>query len=325
MRRAVALLGVLLLAAAAAPAAAQEQRIVPGVKAGGIDVGNLTVPEAAARLEQTAGIALARNVAVHVAGRRFRLTMKRIGFEFDALRTAKRAYYAGRTNPAADVPLAVRFRRVAVGDFARGVARAAHLAPRDATVRITVRKIYRKRSRTGRALDAAKLRALIEQTLAAPAAARKLLPKRTVLRARVNANDLAKVYATIITIDRSSFKLRLFKRLKFSKSYGIAVGAAGYDTPSGRYRIQNKQVNPSWSAPNKPWAGLFAGTTVPGGSPLNPLKARWLGIANGVGIHGTGAAYSIGSRASHGCIRMRVPDVIDLYPRVPIGTPVLIR
>jgi lipoprotein-anchoring transpeptidase ErfK/SrfK len=324
MSRAVALLPVLFLLAVAAPAAAQEQRIALGVKAAGIDVGNLTVPEAAARLEQTAGVALARNVSVHVAGRRFRLTMKRAGFAFDAAGTAKRAYYAGRANPAADVPLAVRYRRAVVRDFADGVARAAHLAPRDATVRITVRKIYRNRSRTGRALDAAALRASIEQTLATPAAARKLLPKRTVLRAKVNANDLVRVYATIITIDRSSFKLRLFKRLKFFKTYGVAVGAAGYDTPAGRYRVQNKQVNPSWSAPNKPWAGLFAGTTVPGGSPLNPLRARWLGIANGVGIHGTGAAYSIGTRASHGCIRMRVPDVIDLYPRVPIGTPVLI-
>jgi lipoprotein-anchoring transpeptidase ErfK/SrfK len=64
---------------------------------------------------------------------------------------------------------------------------------------------------------------------------------------------------------------------------------------------------------------------VPGGSATNPLKARWLGIVDGVGIHGTGAEYSIGSRASHGCIRMRVADVIALYPRVPIGTPVYIK
>jgi hypothetical protein len=324
MRRALAPLPVLLILAAATPAAAQEQRIAPGIKAGGIDVGNLTVPEATARLEQVAGPALARNVSVHVAGRQFRLTMERAHFEFDAERTAKRAYYDGRTHPGVDVPLAVRFRRAVVRDLAAGVARTVYLAPRNADVRITVRKIFRRRSRTGRSLDGAKLRAAIEQALVTPAAPRKLLPQRAVLKPKLNANDLVKVYPTILTIDRSSFKLRLFRRLKFSKSYGIAVGAAGYDTPSGRYRIQNKQVNPSWSAPNKPWAGLFAGTTVPGGSPLNPLKARWLGIANGVGIHGTGAAYSIGSRASHGCIRMRVPDVIDLYPRVPVGAPVLI-
>jgi lipoprotein-anchoring transpeptidase ErfK/SrfK len=324
MKWALTSLSLLFLLAAAVPAAAQEQRIAPATKAGGIDLGNLTVPEATARLEQTAGPAFARNVSVHTGGRKFRLTMKTTGFKFDAERTAKRAYYAGRTQPGVDVPLAVRFRRAVVRDFAAGVARAVYLAPRNADVRITLRKIYRRKSRTGRALDGAALRTAIEQVLVTPAAPRKLLPPRAVLKPKVNALDLPKAYPTIVTIDRTNFKLRLFKGLKLSKTYGVAVGAAGYDTPSGRYRIQNKQVNPSWSAPNKPWAGLFAGTTVPGGSPLNPLKARWLGIANGVGIHGTGAAYSIGSRASHGCIRMRVPDVIELYPRVPVGTPVLI-
>jgi lipoprotein-anchoring transpeptidase ErfK/SrfK len=44
-----------------------------------------------------------------------------------------------------------------------------------------------------------------------------------------------------------------------------------------------------------------------------------------VGIHGTAAEWSIGTAASHGCIRMRVADVIALYPKVPIGTAVLIR
>ena len=99
---------------------------------------------------------------------------------------------------------------------------------------------------------------------------------------------------------------------------------AGLDTPAGLYSIQNKEVNPAWHVPNSSWAGSLAGQTIPGGAPNNPLKARWLGIANGVGIHGTAEDWSIGSRASHGCIRMHVSDVIDLYDRVPIGTPVLI-
>ena len=50
-----------------------------------------------------------------------------------------------------------------------------------------------------------------------------------------------------------------------------------------------------------------------------------MGVVGGVGIHGTGMEWSIGTRASHGCIRMRVADVIDLFGRVPIGTPVYIR
>jgi len=102
------------------------------------------------------------------------------------------------------------------------------------------------------------------------------------------------------------------------------VGAAGFDTPSGLFRITNRRVNPSWTAPNRPWAGSYAGRTVPGGAPDNPLKARWLGVTGSVGIHGTAESWSIGSRASHGCIRMHVPDAEALFNQVNVGTPVLI-
>jgi lipoprotein-anchoring transpeptidase ErfK/SrfK len=132
-------------------------------------------------------------------------------------------------------------------------------------------------------------------------------------------------YATVITIDQSHFRLRLFKRLKLSKSYGVAVGQPAYPTPNGLFGIVNKAVNPTWTVPDSPWAGALRNESVAGGSAQNPLKARWMGIVNGVGIHGTADSWSIGSRASHGCIRMTVSDVIDLYPRVPVGTPVLIR
>jgi lipoprotein-anchoring transpeptidase ErfK/SrfK len=147
----------------------------------------------------------------------------------------------------------------------------------------------------------------------------------TPVRAKVNADDLARVYNTVITIDRAHFKLRLFKALRFRKSYPVAVGQPAYPTPTGRFSITSKQVNPVWSVPNSPWAGELQGTVVEGGSAANPLKARWMGIANGVGIHGTGEDWSIGTRASHGCIRMHVPDVIDLFKRVPVGAPVLIK
>jgi lipoprotein-anchoring transpeptidase ErfK/SrfK len=330
MRR--VLLASLLSLAILAPAAAgqapppAEPRIAPGTKAAGIDVGGLTVAEAQAALQQAAGARLAKNVSVEVAGRRFRLSMRRLRLEFDAERSAKRAYYAGRDNPQpVDVPLAVTYRRSSVQRFTRSIDRRVYLAPRNATVRITVRRILRRRSATGRDLDARALQAAIEGVLVNPFAKRLLRPGRAVTKPKLTADKLPRAYPTILTIDRGSFKLRLFKGLRLAKTYGIAVGAAGFDTPAGLHRIQNKAVNPAWTAPNKPWAGLYAGRTVPGGSAENPLKARWLGIANGVGIHGTAAAYSIGTRASHGCIRMTVPDVIDLYARVPVGTPVLIK
>jgi lipoprotein-anchoring transpeptidase ErfK/SrfK len=89
------------------------------------------------------------------------------------------------------------------------------------------------------------------------------------------------------------------------------------------YEIQNKAVNPAWSVPNSAWAGSLAGTVVPPG-PDNPIKARWLGIYDGAGIHGTDQTYSLGTAASHGCVRMAIPDVIELYDQVPVGAPIYI-
>jgi lipoprotein-anchoring transpeptidase ErfK/SrfK len=82
-------------------------------------------------------------------------------------------------------------------------------------------------------------------------------------------------------------------------------------------------VNPSWHVPTSDWAGELAGTVVPPG-PSNPIKARWMGIYDGAGIHGTDATGSIGTAASHGCIRMLIPDVVELFDQVPVGAPVYI-
>ena len=318
------------------PTPAPEPRIKPGVFAGGIDLSNLTVPEAEARLHEL-DAPLAKPVIVAVAGQRFRITGKQVKFTFDAGRTAQRAYEMGEASPPdqsqaggtaarLDVPLVAGFRRGTIKGIVRKISGRVYLAPRNATLTITLRKLIRRKSRTGRDLPDKAARAAIEAALVSPAPdARLVKPGRRVVKPKINALDLAKVYPTVVTVDKSNFRLRLFKRLRFVKSYGVATGLPAYPTPSGLFRITNKAVNPTWTAPNAPWAGEMAGQSVSGGAANNPLKARWLGIVNGVGIHGTGQEWSIGSRASHGCLRMRVADVIDLYPRVPVGTPVLIR
>ena len=118
----------------------------------------------------------------------------------------------------------------------------------------------------------------------------------------------------------------LWRRCFFevAAEYPVAIGSPEYPTPSGLFAIQNMQVDPPWNVPNSDWAGDLAGTTVPGGAPDNPLVARWLGVSGPVGIHGTPSIYSLGSAASHGCIRMSESDVIALYDQVDVGTPVYI-
>jgi lipoprotein-anchoring transpeptidase ErfK/SrfK len=129
----------------------------------------------------------------------------------------------------------------------------------------------------------------------------------------------------VITVDRPAFKLRFFKRLRLAKTFKIAVGQVGLETPAGLYHVQNKAIDPAWHVPNSAWAGKLAGKVIPGGVPENPLKARWLGIYNGAGIHGTADVGSLGSAASHGCIRMAIPDVEELYDQTPLQTPVFIQ
>ncbi len=329
----------LTLTCAAAPAAAAPapgERIAANVTAAGLPVSGLTIDEAAAKLEASYGERLRKGVSVKRAGRLFRMSATDADVKFDALRTAKRALYAGRSlaqTPAAaggapaglDVPLAVEISQSAVRRFAGRVDRSLSRSPRNSKLRITLRKVYVTHSRTGRDIDHVELGQQVAAALADPRLVRVFRPELITIKPKLNSIQVRKTARTVITIQRNTFTLRLFKGLKWKKSYRVAVGQPGYPTPTGLFAIQSKQVNPTWSVPNSPWAGELAGTSVSGGSAANPLKARWMGVNGSVGIHGTGQDASIGTRASHGCIRMHVWDVIALYNRVPIGTPVLIR
>ena len=325
MRRTLLLtLAVLLVAA---PAAQAEPRIAPGVTAAGIDVSNLTLSEASNRIAFLATKQMTSPLSTHVAGRAFLLRAKDVDFKFDAAKSARRAFNAGLKPHTAtvEVPLFATYDTAKVNAYAAKIAADVKREARDARVDIKLSKIGKVASRDGRMIDATALATSVGAVLGDPAADRILKPKLKVVRPNVTTAGLAKAYGTIITIDRGNFKLRLFKGLKLSKSYGVAVGMPAYPTPTGLFHIQSKQVNPTWTAPNSPWAGEMAGQQVAGGAPDNPLRARWMGVSGAVGIHGTGQPWSIGTRASHGCIRMTVPDVIDLFKRVEVGTPVLIR
>ena len=114
-----------------------------------------------------------------------------------------------------------------------------------------------------------------------------------------------------IVVDLSECRLYLYKDGKLVKTYSVAVGQPAYPTPTGDYYIVSMIMNPTWIPPDSPWArGL---EPIPPG-PGNPVGTRWIGTsAPGVGIHGTPSDYSIGTHASHGCIRMHMWDVENLF------------
>jgi lipoprotein-anchoring transpeptidase ErfK/SrfK len=106
--------------------------------------------------------------------------------------------------------------------------------------------------------------------------------------------------------------------------YPVGVGRRGLQW-SGTRRIVAKYVEPAWSPPaiirrdrpNLP-------DVIPGGAPGNPMGARVLSLGGEYAIHGTNNPASIGGFVSYGCIRMLNEDVIDLYGRVSVGTPVVV-
>jgi lipoprotein-anchoring transpeptidase ErfK/SrfK len=185
-----------------------------------------------------------------------------------------------------------------------------------------------ERGHDGLRVDTADLQRRIKRAVVDPSAPHRITPRVRRTHPAVDTTKVRREYATALVVDRSHFQLHLYSHFHLVKTYTVAIGMVGLDTPAGLYHIQNKAVNPAWTEPNSSWvAPADRGKVVPGGSPENPLKARWMGIFDGAGIHGIDPSEygSIGHQASHGCVRMRIPDVIDLYPRVPVGAPIFIQ
>jgi lipoprotein-anchoring transpeptidase ErfK/SrfK len=313
-------------------------RIADGVTVNGIDVGGLTPERARAKLSASLLDPLSRPVSVRYKGTRFTLTPEQASVAVDIDGSVDRAMHVStkgnlftRTwrevrGRALDARVAAKidYSEDAVRRVVARVERRLEIEPRDAVVDLEHGSVDPTPSRDGLSVRAAALRKSIRSELLDMGDTRIARVKTKVVEPKVTTEELAEKYPAIIIVNRGAFKLSFYKDLKLVKTYGIAVGQVGLETPAGLYNVQNKAVNPAWSVPNSDWAGDLAGTVVPGGTPQNPLKARWMGIYDGAGIHGTDATGSIGTAASHGCIRMLIPDVVELYDQVPVGAPVYI-
>jgi lipoprotein-anchoring transpeptidase ErfK/SrfK len=314
----------------------RDDRIAKGVTIAGVDVGDMTTVEARRIVQHELQDALEKPVVVRRGQTRFTLSAEDAGVRADVGGMVDDALQASRDGSIfsrvardltggeenAQVPALVSYSSSAVRELVKRVRTKLNRPARDA--QLDFPSLEKVKEENGRRVKAAALEQRIAHALTVPGGDRTLRAPVRILKPKVTQAELADKYPVVLVVERNSFKLRLYKRLALQKDYTIAVGALGFDTPAGLYHIQNKAVNPAWSVPNSDWAGSLAGTVVPGGVPENPLKARWLGIYDGAGIHGTDQTYSLGTAASHGCVRMAIPDVIELYDQVPVGAPIYI-
>jgi lipoprotein-anchoring transpeptidase ErfK/SrfK len=316
----------------------RDDRVAAGIEVAGIEVGGLDADEARARLEREVAAPLRQPVVVRHGRMSLRLSAAaaRVRTNVDgmverALAESREGNVVSRTvrdlaGSEVDAELAarVRYSRRALGRFVRRVRERVDVPARDADVAASAGGLRKVPGRRGRSVQGERLERLLADALTAPRSSRQVEVPVRATRPKVTVAELVDRYPYFITVDRSAFRLHFYKRLRRVKSYVIAVGQVGFETPEGLYHIQNKAVNPAWSVPNEAWAGELAGQVIPSGSPDNPIKSRWMGIYDGAGIHGTDDTASLGSAASHGCIRMSIPEVEELYDQVPVETPVYI-
>jgi lipoprotein-anchoring transpeptidase ErfK/SrfK len=335
----VFVVALLLLGAVGAYAwdSQRKDEIAEGVTIGGVDVGGMTAEEARHEVDGELVEPLRRHVVVGFEDVKYKLSPEKLEVSSDvdgmvdqALDESQEGGLPSRlvryaTGDEIDVAISpqITYSGKALTEFIAKVAGEVNREPVDASIEASSTSLSAVKGQNGIAVDEDALREKLEAAVQSPHQRNVKLPVDTV-EPEVTKADLAEQYPTYITVNRSAFELTLWKDLKPVTTYTVAIGAQGFDTPVGTYNIENMAVDPAWSVPDSDWAGDLAGTVVPGGSPENPLKARWMGIYDGAGIHGTDDVGSLGSAASHGCVRMSVPDVVELYDQVDVGTPIYI-
>jgi lipoprotein-anchoring transpeptidase ErfK/SrfK len=312
LRTLVAILAAAGLASAAAPASTPSPLIAPGVTVSGVRVGGLSAEPARARVER----AFVRPVTISTPDGHVAVTPAQLGAS-SAIATAVSSALAATAGSEIVLPTRLSNARVAAV-----VDRLAHRYDRAAVdARLTGATTSGPEFDPARAGTAVDTKAMRSQLVAALESARSRSVK--LVEHPVAARRTAASFGPVIVVDRAANTLTLYRGTKVVRRFPVATGQAIYPTPAGMWHIMDKQLDPWWYPPTyDAWAkGL---KPVPPG-PSNPLGTRWMGLnAPGVGIHGTDAPSSIGYSASHGCIRMQVPDAEWLFERVSVGTPVVI-
>jgi lipoprotein-anchoring transpeptidase ErfK/SrfK len=312
VKRFLLILVVAAIASGAAAPSAKRAAVVPrGVTVGGLRVGNLSIEQARTALDWW------YNRPLHFVfrGKRWTIRPKALGANIDVNQALDRAVKA---QPGEDLALYPALDRNRLARYAKALDQRLSIPAEDATATLTAALTpVLHAGKPGVQIRPITTRQRIEAALRL--AVRPLLrPAAKTVWPSVNRSD----FGVVVVIHRGSNVMHVFDGDRPWQTFKVATGQSIYPTPLGSWHVVDMQRNPWWRPPDSPWAqGL---QPIPPG-PGNPLGTRWMGLdAAGVGMHGTPDAASVGYSASHGCIRMYIPDAEWLFNHVHIGTPVFI-
>ena len=310
-------------------------RILPGITIDGVPVGRMTRSEAMAAVRSQTSVRLESRLKVHAAGRTWNATARDLGVRADvsgavddalaisrSMSMVSRVYHRLSNEPLQrSVSVGWRYGEGKVNAFVKDIAADVAVEPRNASASLDGTQLVFRHAKPGRALKTDLAVEQVLNTLQGSGSTGSTLDLATKpVAPKVRDDELG----TTIVIDKTTNELTLYQGFELDRRYAVATAIAPYETPSGSWTIINKAENPTWTNPAPDTWGADLPLTIPPG-PGNPLGTRALYLnAPGIRIHGTYDSDSIGTHASHGCIRMNIDDVEEIYPLVPIGAKVLI-
>jgi lipoprotein-anchoring transpeptidase ErfK/SrfK len=230
---------------------------------------------------------------------------------------ARMRWFDEHTSSAEDVR--VRYERAAVRSFIDSVADDIDAEPVDAELSIEGDTVSVSQSavgyRTKRKLATDRLFDRLRGS------GRKVSLKVTTLKPETTEG----AYDQVLLLDQSEHKLSLHLDGVVAQTWTVATGTGDYPTPIGQYYVTEKRYMPTWVNPSPDTWGKDMPAEIPPGK-NNPLGLRALNWnAPAIRFHGTQAVDTLGTDASHGCVRMSNGDVIELYDMVDVGAVIVSR
>ncbi|MGH8907266.1 MAG: L,D-transpeptidase family protein [Egibacteraceae bacterium] len=312
-------------------ARAHADRILPGAQIAGIDVDGMTRQQAIAAVEAAVDPQLDRTVRLVHLDRVWETTPRQLGATSDVEAMVAGAVDASRTAGWQDL---FRMRWMGGG---LGLDRAVTVAHHEPAAHALVDRIAAEVNvaARGASIDYSSgwvefipgqpgwevaVQATAADFVAALADGRDVVEVQA-LQLRVTTSA---TFDTVLLLRQREHRLYLYRNGVITHSWVVATGTGDYPTPTGQYEVAQKRSMPTWVNPApEGWGKDLPASIPPGvGNPLGVRALNWSDVS-GIRFHGTSDIGSLGSSASHGCVRLSNSDVVELYDLVDVGATIV--
>lgn len=308
---------------------ARHGKIFPGITIDGRPVGGMSKEEATSHIASSLAAPIGEPMVLYYGDEEFTLDLSSIDLTVDVEGMVNQAHAEGMGRNILErmtrrllnkpirvnVPLTMSYDEAKLEEFVVEVARNLNYAARNAGIDMSEGHPEISHSRDG--LEVRQGDTLLSITSALPTDNRKLPVVTRILEPEVSDEDIE----YIIVVKQGEHTLYLYHGEELDGTFPVALGSPEYPTPNGKFYIIEKEKDPTWYPPKSEWAKDEE--PIPPG-PGNPLGPYWMPIGDGIGIHSTPDAASLGYSVSHGCIRMSEWGALQIFNKVSVGTPVYI-